>query len=129
MKRLEKTAIALLSVAALSALPGCILVAAAALGAAGAAYVNGELEGRLDGSPQQVVRASERALKDMDIQIISADATGIDGKVVGRTALDKKIEISVKRDGDESSKIAIRVDTFGDESLSRQIYDKIKTKM
>ena len=129
MKTIAKTAAILLSVGALSGLPGCLLVAGTAAGVGAAAYVGGDLEGRLEASPQRVVQASETALEEMDIKVISADATGIDGKVIGRTALDKRIEITADRDGDTSSKISIRVDTFGDESLSRQIFEKIKTKL
>ena len=109
-------------------LPGCILVAVAA-GAAGAAYVNGDLEATLEASPEKVVHASEAALKEMDVSVQSSDATAIDGRVVGRTALNKKVEITVKRETDRTSKISIRIDTFGDESLSRQIYEKIKAKL
>lgn len=129
MRTFAQTAAVLLSVGALSALPGCLLVAGAAIGVGAAAYVSGDLEGRLEASPHKVVQAAEAALKDMDIKIISADATGIDGQVIGRTALDKNIAITVKRDRDTGSKITIRVDTFGDESLSRQIYDKIRSKL
>ena len=129
MLTLKKIAVVALSLGSLTALPGCILVGAAAVGAAGAAYMNGEFKARLDASPQKVVQASEGALKDMDIPIESSVATGVDGRVVGHTALDKKVEITVKREGDTGSKISIRVATFGDEALSRQIYEKIKSRI
>jgi phage tail sheath gpL-like len=129
MRTLGKMLVVALSLGSLTMLPGCILVAAAAVGAAGAAYVNGDLEARLDASPQKIVQASESALKDMEIPVLSHDSTSVDGKVVARTALGKKVDITVKRDGDTSSKISIRIDTFGDEALSRQILEKIKSKL
>jgi len=129
MRNLERHLVLALSITALSALPGCLAVAAAAAGAAGVAYVNGDLEGRLEATPQEVVEASEGALEEMDIKIISVAASGIDGKVVGRTALDKKIDITVKRDDDTGSTISIRVDTFGDEALSRQIFEKTQARL
>jgi uncharacterized protein DUF3568 len=112
----------------LALLPGCIAVAVAA-GAAGVAYVNGDLEATLDASPERVIQASEAALKDMNVPIKSKESSGIDGKLVGRTALEKKVEITVQRETDTTSKISIRIDTFGDESLSRQILEKIKSKL
>jgi hypothetical protein len=122
--------IATLSLAlfATAGLSGCLAVAAGA-GAAGAVYVMGSLDSTLPGNPEAVVDASEGALKDTDIHVLSKDATGIDGSVVGRTALDTKVEITVKKHDEKSSKISIRVGTFGDKELSQQIYDKIKAKL
>jgi len=127
MSRSAQTAAAIAAASFLLGLGSC---AAAGKPPAGAvAYVGGDLEGRLDASPQRVVQASEAAFEEMDIRLISADATGIDGKVIGRTALDKKIEITARRDADTSCKVSIRVDTFGDEALSRQIFEKIRSKL
>jgi hypothetical protein len=127
MRTLDKIQITL-SLVALSLTPGCLVVALAA-GVAGVAYVNGDLEAQVDASPQKVVQASVDALKEMDVRILSSDASGIDGRVLGRTALEKKVDVTVKRETDKSSKLSIRVDTFGDETLSRQILDKIKSKL
>ena len=129
MRTFAKTTAVLLTLGALSGFTGCALIAGAAIGAGTAAYVGGDLEGRFEASPQKVVQASETSLKEMDIKVLSANSTEIDGKVVGRTAQDKKIEITIDRDGDAGSKVAIRVDTFGDEALSRQIYDKIQANL
>jgi hypothetical protein len=128
MRTLDKIVISGLSVLVLSMLPGCLLVAVAA-GVGVAAYVNGDLEATLDGTPQKIVKASDSALKDMDVRDVSGDATSVDGKVIGHTALNKKVEITVKRETDTTSKISIRIDNFGDEALSRQILDKIKSKL
>jgi hypothetical protein len=117
-----------LILASTSALEGCVVVAVAA-GVAGVAYVNGDLEATVEASPTRVVEASEAALKDMEVDVKSSEKSGIDGRVVGRTATDKKVEITVKRESDTTSKLSIRIDTFGDEALSRQIYEKIKAEL
>jgi hypothetical protein len=129
MNALAKATAVLLTVGALSGLPGCRLVTGAATGAGTATYIGGDLEGSFEASPERIVQVSQSSLTEMDIKVISADATGVDGRVIGRSALNKKIEISVNREGDTTSKIAIRVDTFGDEALSRQIFDKIRSKL
>jgi hypothetical protein len=107
-----------------AALPAC-----ASAAAAGVVYVNGELEATLAGSPPKIVQASEAALKDLEVSIVSSDPSAVDGKVVGRTALQRKIDITVHRETETTSKVSIRIDTFGDEALSRQILDKIKSKL
>jgi hypothetical protein len=117
-----------LALLATTSLSSCLAVAAGA-GAAGAVYVMGSLDSSVPGTPETVVEASESALKDTDIPVISKGATGIDGDVVGKTALDTKIHITVKKQDEKTSKISIRVGTFGDRELSQQIYDKIKAKL
>jgi hypothetical protein len=128
MRAFDKFVISGASLAVLALLPGC-LAGAVAAGAVTAAYVGGDLEAHLEGSPKRIVEASEAALEDMEVRVVSSDASGVDGKVVGRTALDKKVEITVGRETDTTSKISIRIDTFGDEKLSRQILDKIRAKL
>ena len=128
MRNLGKIAILAMSLGALAGQSGCVLVAAGA-GAAGAAYVMGELEATLPGTPQAVVQASEAVLKDMEMREITSSATGVDGKVTAKTALDKKLEVTVKRHDDKTSKISIRVGAFGDQQMSRDILERIKARL
>lgn len=118
-----------LALGALCGLQSCVALAAGAAGGTAVAYVMGEFEARLEASPQRVVKASQNVLEDMDIKVQSADSTSLDGQVVGKTALDKEVKITVKRVDDRWSKIGIRVGTFGDEEFSRQIYEKIKNEL
>jgi hypothetical protein len=119
------TAVLILATAHLS---GCVLVAVGA-GAAGVAYVNGEFEAVLDAGPPRVVDAAAAALEEMEVEIQPPERSALDGRVVGRTALGKKVEITVKRQTETTSKLWIRIDTFGDEDLSRQIYERIRAKL
>jgi hypothetical protein len=95
----------------------------------GVAYVNGELDATLEASPERIVQASEAALKDLEIPVVSRDASAVDGKVVGRSALQRKIDITIHRKTETTSELSIRVDTFGDEAFSRQVLDKIRSKL
>jgi hypothetical protein len=115
-------------IAAALVLQGCVVVAVAA-GAAGVAYVNGDLEATLEATPPRVVDATEAVLKEMDVEIEAPERSGVDGRVVGRTALSRKVDVTVKRDTETTSKLWIRIDTFGDESLSRQILEKIRAHL
>jgi len=117
-----------LALAALPTLAGCVVVASGP-GPAGTSYTLGHLDGTLAASPQKVVDASEAVLKEQDMHMVSKDATGLDGKVVARTALDTRIEITVERQDEKKSKISIRVGTFGDVKLSRDLFEKIKAKL
>ena len=114
--------------AALPTLSGCVIDTSGS-GPAGTSYAFGHLDGILPGTPKQVVEASEAVLKEQETHVLSRDATALDGKVVARTALDTSIEITVKRNDDSSSRISIRVGSFGDPQLSRDLYGKIKAKL
>jgi hypothetical protein len=105
------------------------VVAAAGAGAAGAAYVMGSLDASLPANPERIVAASKDVLNDSDIHVLESDATSVDGSVVGRTALDRRIEITVKRVDDKQSRISIRVGTFGDRGVSQDLLDRIKARV
>jgi hypothetical protein len=105
---------------------GCLLVAAAAGTGAGVAYVTGDTETTLDASPQAVVNATELAFKDLDLSIISKESSGLDGKVVGRTARDVKLTVVVKGESERVSKVSIRTGVFGDDPMQSRILEKIR---
>ena len=121
--------ISVVMLASLFACSGCLLLAAGAAGVAGAMYVNGEMKATLDGTPDKVVAATEKAFADLSITKVSSSATKLDGKVVGKTATGKDITITVKSSTEKTSEIFIRVGTFGDEELSRQILSKIEANL
>src|SRR5689334_19291808 len=72
---------------------GCLIAAAAAGTGATVAYVRGDLEATLDADPRQVAEASERALKNMDVAVLSKETSSLDSKITARTARDAKIVI------------------------------------
>lgn len=128
MKIFVKLSVLGLALACASALPGCLLAAAGA-GAAGAAYVMGDLEGTVNGTPQKVVDVSKEVLEEKELRDVHGDATGVDGSASGRMASETKIEIHVNRRDEKTCKISIRVGTFGDEKLSQELYDRIRAKL
>jgi hypothetical protein len=95
----------------------------------GTVYSFGQFDGTLTASPQQVVEATESVLKEQELHLLSSDATGLDGKVVARSALDKEIRITVRRQGDKTSIISIHYGAYGDSGMSRDLYEKIKAKL
>ena len=107
----------------LTALNGCIAVAAAA---AGAAYFLGDLEEEFDNSPPEVAKAVTSALEDLGIPIESVRVTELDGKVLAKTATDKSISVLIERRPNDRTWISLRVGSFGDEDSSRWIMERIR---
>ena len=107
---------------------GC-LVAAVGAAAGTVAYVKGDLEATVDAKPDVVIEATRTAAKDLGFAVEYANGSSIDGQAKLRSGADKEIFIKTKAIGDKSSKISIRVGTFGDESTSHLVLDKIKANL
>jgi len=124
--RHSRIAVLALALGALPGLSGCISSAGSP---PGTTYSFGSLDCSVPATPEKVVQASEKALKEKDLHMVSSDATGVDGKVVAKTALDTTIAITVTRQDDKTSKITIRVGTFGDQELSNDLLEKIRANL
>ena len=98
-------------------------------GVDGAAYTLGRLDVMVSADPKRVVQVAESVQHEMDVVVVSSAASGVDGQVVGRTALGTRIEITVERQDSETSKYSILVGSFGDEKLSREIHEKIQARL
>ncbi len=111
-------------------LQGCAaLVVGAAAGAGTIAYVNGEIETVLEASMDDAWLATEAAIKDLQFTVIETKKDSISADHVSQTAQEKKSHIRLNRETDETTRVRIRVDVFGNEELSRTILEKIKTHL
>ncbi len=129
---LHRFAVLAAVIAMLAFSPGCFLVAVGAAGAAGAgavAYVRGELNATVNGGIDAVDRATNRALEQLQFAKINEGKSTVDAAITARTGQDRKIDIKLDRSADNLTRVRIRVDTFGDESLSRMLLDKIKSNL
>lgn len=124
-------------VAALLALPlaavlfqgGCVAVVAAGAAGTGVAWYGGKLEANLNDDLDAVFRAAQKALTQLEFAKISDKKSGVDAELISRTALDKKIEVTLQKVANGATKVAIRVGIFGDETLSMTILEKIKANL
>lgn len=119
--------VALLGIS-LAGLSGCI-VAAAGAGAGAVAYVRGELEANLDKDYARVVEAARKAIGELEFAKVSDNKDALKAVLVARTALDKKVEITITSSGKKLTNIKIRVGLLGDQELSTAVLDKIKSEL
>ena len=104
---------------------GCV-IAAVGLGAAGTiAYVRGDLEATESKNIEAVYSAAVQAVEDLHLNLISKSEDALSATITARDAADKKITIKLKSTSEQTTKLSIRVGTFGDETKSQQIYQKI----
>jgi hypothetical protein len=122
----------LLAVLALAVLPlftGCVVVVAGAAGAGAVAYVRGEMQASVEYDLNATFQASQRALKDLQFARIDDKQSGVDAQLISRTALDKKVEIKLKKITEGLTKVQIRVGVVGDQELSLTILERIKAEL
>jgi hypothetical protein len=121
--------VALLLGVSVAGLTGCVAVVAAGAAGTGVAWYSGRLEANLDQNIEAVFVASQKALTQLEFANITNKKSSVDAQLVSRTALDKKVEITLQKVTDRSTKVMIRVGVFGDETLSMSILDKIKAAL
>ena len=108
---------------------GCMLVllgGAAAGATATVMHREGELLSELEAEPPDIIKATERAFRDLIWTKESAQSSATDGTATARTATGKEVAVTVKRQAEAVCQISIRIGTFGDENLSLLLLDKIK---
>jgi len=110
-------------------LSGCLAAigAGAALGVGAIEYANGKLESMQDISLARGWTATQLAMGDLQYTIVSERKDALEAELVAREASDKKVSVHLKKMNDKTVKFTLRVGTFGDETKSRQILEKIQS--
>jgi hypothetical protein len=67
-------------------------------------------------------------MDSLGFTVTSKEKDAISGELIARGASDKKITVKLKKQTEEVTEIRIRIGTFGDESMSRQILEEIKKR-
>jgi hypothetical protein len=95
----------------------------------GVKNVLGTYTAMVDSRPDKVTNAAKKAVEQMQLTDVTSTATKIDGKVTAMNAQKDAVTINVEQAGENVSKVTIRVGTTGDEAVSKQILDKIKSNL
>jgi hypothetical protein len=83
----------------------------------------------IDSSPDKVTTAAQKAADDLKLQFVNATGTKVDGKVSAQTAKGDDVTIDIEQAGDNVSKVTIRVGATGDEAVSKELMDRIKSHL
>lgn len=119
-----------LSIILAAPLPGCVALVAGAAGAAAGvgtyAYVSGRLEAHLEHPLDRVWEATQTAVEEnLEFSVQRADKDAITARMRAKQADGTEIRIDLERQGENLTRIRIRVGVFGDEAKSRLILEKI----
>jgi hypothetical protein len=105
---------------------GCAAVIVGAGVGTGVAWYKGKLEETVSASVPHVHRAVKAGLRDLNITITEDRHDTLTSEVRGELADGKKVKIDAKSVGTSTTKLTIRVGTFGDKDFSLRIRDAIK---
>jgi len=112
----------------LLAASGCVAIVAGGAGAGTMAYLRGELQGSVAADINRTQRAVEQVVAAKGLNKISAESDDLSGEVIARTSDDRRVRITLKRGGERITEVRIRVGTFGDETLSRDLFEAIRSR-
>ena len=119
----------LLLAAALAALSfgaaGCGMLDTSSHGSV-VAWIQGTLEVNLGADYEKVYRATQGALKDLQFTPVSDKKDALNAELVARTALDKKVEITLTKAGERVTKVEIHIGVVGDQDMSQLVLERIK---
>lgn len=121
--------LAITTLAFIPILSGCIAVAAGGAAAGGVAYLKGDLEAHMEARHHVVFRAIEDSVEAFGFFTLESVLDGASGRIVVRNAEDQRIIYRVKPLTEAVSTLNIRVGTFGDEALSRDLLTDVKARL
>ena len=115
-----------LAVVLLGTQAGCLVVAAAAVTGGVIAHAGGDTEAYVKGDVPAVTAAGKQAFEEMGLAVVSCNSGDAEGKVVARTATDRRVAIKVTAAGTDSSRVSIRRGTFGKEAFQQEVLDRLR---
>lgn len=125
----QQVILALLAIGATVLLGGCMLAAVGAGAAGTVAYVKGDLEAVEAKKLDTVYDATKKALEQLELSVSVDTKDKISATIIARDSSDKKITVKLSAATEDSTNISIRFGTFGSETKSGMVLDKIKENL
>jgi hypothetical protein len=95
----------------------------------GATTALGFYSTNVDSSPDKVTTAATKACEDLLFSNINSNGSKVDGKVTAKTAHGDDVTIDVAQAGESVSKVTIHIGATGDDAVSKQLVDRIKSHL
>ncbi len=103
--------------------------AAAAVGAGTYYYIKGDLKRNYEAPMDKTWEATIKSVEELKLTVESQKHDAFSGVIKGKTADEKGFEINLKRLGENSTEVGVRIGTFGDRTKSEAVHDKIHSKL
>lgn len=127
---IRRTLLVLTAITGMAGSAGCLAVAAGAVAGIGTyAYVKGELKGDFQAGIDRTWGAARKAVDQLGFTVKQEGKDALEGRIVALEADGTQVKINLTRKGESLTGVGVRVGTFGDESHSHVIMDKIKANL
>ena len=103
--------------------------AAAAVGTGAYFYIKGDLKRNYEAPMDKTWDATIKSVEELKLTTESTEHDAFNGVIKGKMADGKSFTINVKRLGENSTEVGVRIGTFGDRARSEAIHDKIHSKL
>jgi hypothetical protein len=110
---------------------GCLAVVAGAGAAGTVAYLRGDLETEESYKLDTVYTATREAMNQLELSVLEGktEKDALSATIVARDASDQRITVRLKAQSEQSTKLSIRVGTFGNETKSNMLYNRIRENL
>jgi len=108
-----------------------VVAGAVAAGAAAGAYffVKGNLTRTYEAPIEKVWKATLQSVEELQLAVESKKRDAFSGEIKGKMADGTSFTIELKRLGEKSTEVGVRIGIFGDRTKSEAIHDKILSKL
>jgi hypothetical protein len=93
------------------------------------AYVKGNLESVVPAGSEETIAAAEATLEELDVTLTYSKHGDLKTVLIGRNPHNQRVKVNIKDRGENSSKLAIRIGTFGKSLVANDIYVRITEKL
>ncbi len=130
MNRLHRSLVLTILVPVFGLSIGGCWYAVAGVGAyAGYRFVDGEYKGVLKGDLAASIKATRAAFGDLEIREKSFNESDATTVLEGESTGGRGVTVKLESAGADATNVRVRVDTFGDESFSQLVVDKINAHL
>lgn len=91
-------------------------------------YSGGTMHGTENVSLDQAWSATQSAIKDLEFTVVNQQKDALAARLTARTALDKKIEVNLKKITENLTEVRVRAGSFGDQNLSYTVVQAIQKR-
>jgi len=92
-------------------------------------YEFATLKAHLPHHLDDVYRATERTLNNLELEIESSSKDAFEARIIARGVRNLRHAIDLRRDGDTVTSVSISVGALGDETRSREIMSMIEERL
>jgi hypothetical protein len=110
---------------------GCLaaFIVGAGLGVAGMKYVSGEGKTAFSAGVEDTRKATVWALEDLSLPVVDRGHDAFSARIASVTASGRDIKIELERQSSKVTMVSIRVGVWGDETITRQIFQHIEDRL